>query len=184
MVRYLPYICTRTYCTSGTKGRYGTSVCMRAERVVEPERFYCRSHPTYRAYSVCLGCFLFWHKEKWAGLGNNRRPFFESFPHFEMLQIFEFLWNYFTFFDLWNRYIPTGSSDFGIKKNCLALEITGFHFLCHSDFEMLHIFEFMWNCGGTGIYTTLLTNTVQVPVPNTTGTVMDSGSVYIGLLGR
>ena len=36
-------------------------------------------------------------------------------------------------------------------------------------------------CGGTGINTTVPTNTVQVP--NTTGTVIDSGSVYSGLLG-
>ena len=36
-------------------------------------------------------------------------------------------------------------------------------------------------CGGTGIDTTIPTNTVQVP--NTTGTVTDSGSVYTGLLG-
>ena len=37
------------------------------------------------------------------------------------------------------------------------------------------------NCGGTGIYTTIPTNTVQVSI--TPGTVMDSGSVYTGLLG-
>ena len=39
----------------------------------------------------------------------------------------------------------------------------------------------MWHCGGTVIYTTVPTNTVQVPI--TTGTVTDSGSVYTGLLG-
>ena len=37
------------------------------------------------------------------------------------------------------------------------------------------------HCGDTGIYTTVPTNTVQVPI--TTGTVMNSGSVYTGLLG-
>ena len=36
-------------------------------------------------------------------------------------------------------------------------------------------------CGGTGIYTKVPTNTIQVPI--TTGTVTDSGSVYTGLLG-
>ena len=37
------------------------------------------------------------------------------------------------------------------------------------------------DCGSTGIDTTVPTNTVCVP--NTAGTVMDSGSVYTGLLG-
>ena len=36
-------------------------------------------------------------------------------------------------------------------------------------------------CGGIGMDTTIPTNTIQVP--NTTGTVTDSGSVYTGLLG-
>ena len=36
-------------------------------------------------------------------------------------------------------------------------------------------------CGGTGIFITVSTNTVQLPV--TKGTITDSGSVYTGLLG-
>ena len=36
-------------------------------------------------------------------------------------------------------------------------------------------------CGGTGIDSTVPTNTVQVP--NTTGTETDSGSVYIVFIG-
>jgi len=39
----------------------------------------------------------------------------------------------------------------------------------------------MLKSGSTGIYTTVPTNTVQVPI--TTGTVTYSGSVYTGLLG-
>ena len=39
--------------------------------------------------------------------------------------------------------------------------------------------EFLY-CGGTGIDSTIPTNTIQVPI--TTGTVRDSGSVYTGFM--
>jgi len=42
---------------------------------------------------------------------------------------------------------------------------------------------YMEECGGTGMDSTVPTNTMQVPVPNTTGTVTDSGSVNTGFIG-
>ena len=44
---------------------------------------------------------------------------------------------------------------------------------CHTNRKMLLIVTL---CGGTGIDSTVPTNTVQVPI--TTGTVADSGKVY------
>ena len=52
---------------------------------------------------------------------------------------------------------------------------------CTTLLEDFLIWSYLDKCGGTGIDTTLPTNTVQVQ--NTTGTVTDSGSVYTGLLG-
>ena len=50
------------------------------------------------------------------------------------------------------------------------------------------VFYTFWNlktrgCCGTGTDSTVPTNTVQVPRTTGTGTVMDSGMVYTGLLG-
>jgi len=63
----------------------------------------------------------------------------------------------------------------------LPLSFPAANFVFCNTFDKYFDIFFTYHCGGTGIDTTVPTNTVQVP--NTTGTVTDSGSVNNGFLG-
>ena len=74
----------------------------------------------------------------------------------------------------WRGFLEEADKDY--------IETLGLHSLMYSGRGSLGCLSSKFrNCGGTGIDTTIPTNTVQVPIA--TGTVMDSGSVYTGLLG-